>query len=248
MLPLLRVHGTHCFTMDSDQPLSDRSRSIETYNGFWTSVQNRLCIWSDYVATQFGRPRSIVKLNGFWTSKQNRLSIPGDPDSLHVGLLHRSGKKLVVGILLVDVGFDIARVRIHWKTQWILSSESESIVFYRSPWLHHGDLQNTMDSDAVARIPCVFQWIVNSPSSHIDFGLQANFSLFFRSCWMCGADRLVLVVNDECLSDSALRGGHFVSIFPEFVAPLSWNGRSSKCRLHLNVFPQFVWLLLGWEY
>ena len=24
---------------------------------------------------------------------------------------------------------------------------------------------------------------------------------------MCGADRLVLVVNDECLSDSALRGG-----------------------------------------
>ena len=30
---------------------------------------------------------------------------------------------------------------------------------------------------------------------------------------MCGADRLVLVVNDECLSDSALRGGHCVALF-----------------------------------
>ena len=30
---------------------------------------------------------------------------------------------------------------------------------------------------------------------------------------MCGADRLVLVVNDECLSDSALRGGRFGVFF-----------------------------------
>ena len=30
---------------------------------------------------------------------------------------------------------------------------------------------------------------------------------------MCGADRLVLVVNDECLSDSALRGGQFLAFF-----------------------------------
>ena len=30
---------------------------------------------------------------------------------------------------------------------------------------------------------------------------------------MCGADRLVLVVNDECLSDSALRGGHVLACF-----------------------------------
>ena len=30
---------------------------------------------------------------------------------------------------------------------------------------------------------------------------------------MCGADRLVLVVNDECLSDSALRGGQFWLFF-----------------------------------
>ena len=30
--------------------------------------------------------------NGFRTSKQNRCSIPGDPDSLHVGSPHRSGK------------------------------------------------------------------------------------------------------------------------------------------------------------
>ena len=30
---------------------------------------------------------------------------------------------------------------------------------------------------------------------------------------MCGADRLVLVVNDECLSDSALRGGHVLAFF-----------------------------------
>ena len=28
---------------------------------------------------------------------------------------------------------------------------------------------------------------------------------------MCEADRLVLVVNDECLSDSALRGGHVLA-------------------------------------
>ena len=70
-----------------------------------------------------------------------------------------------------------------------------------------------MESDAGARIPCVFQWIVNSPSSHIDFGLEANFLLFFRICLMCGADRLVLVVNDECLSDSAPRGGHFLVFF-----------------------------------
>ena len=30
---------------------------------------------------------------------------------------------------------------------------------------------------------------------------------------MCGADRLVLGVNDECFSDSALRGGHFLAFF-----------------------------------
>ena len=30
---------------------------------------------------------------------------------------------------------------------------------------------------------------------------------------MCGADRLVLVVNDECLSDSALRGCQFWAFF-----------------------------------
>ena len=30
---------------------------------------------------------------------------------------------------------------------------------------------------------------------------------------MCGADRLVLVVNDECLSDSALRGNQFLPFF-----------------------------------
>ena len=55
----------------------------------------------------------IVKHNGFGTSKQNPFSIPSDPDSLHVGSPHRSGKKVVVGIFLVDIGFAIARVRIH---------------------------------------------------------------------------------------------------------------------------------------
>ena len=30
---------------------------------------------------------------------------------------------------------------------------------------------------------------------------------------MCGADRLVLVVNGECLSDSARRGGQCLAIF-----------------------------------
>ena len=36
-----------------------------------------------------------------------------------------------------------------------------------------------MDSDPTARIHCVFQWILNSLSSHIDFGVQANFLVFF---------------------------------------------------------------------
>ena len=108
------------------------------------------------------------------------------------------------------------------KTQWILPRGPESGVF--------------------------FQLIQNTPSSHIDFGLQANFLFFFRFFWMCGADRLVLVVNDECLSDSVLRGGHFLAFFPDFVAPLSWNRWSSKCRLPLNVFSLFFWLVLWWEY
>ena len=38
---------------------------------------------------------------------------------------------------------------------------------------------------------------------------------------MCGADRLVLVVIDECLSDSVLRGGRVWALFADFVAPLS---------------------------
>ena len=78
-----------------------------------------------------------------------------------------------------------------------------------------------MDSDAVARIPCVLQWIVNSLSSHLHFGVQANFLFVFWICLMCGADRLVLVVIDECLSDSVLRGGRFWALFADFVAPLS---------------------------
>ena len=38
---------------------------------------------------------------------------------------------------------------------------------------------------------------------------------------MCGADRLILVVNDECFSDSVLRGDHFLAFFADFVAPLN---------------------------
>ena len=41
--------------------------------------------------------------------------------------------KMVVGMFLVDIGFAIARVMIHWKTRWIMASETESIVLYRSP-------------------------------------------------------------------------------------------------------------------
>ena len=135
---------------------------------------------------------------------------------------------------------------IHWKTQGILAVGSESTVFYKSPWRSHGDSSNTMDSDPTARIHCVFQWILNSPSSHLDFGLQGNFLFFLRICWTCGAIRLVLLGNDKCLRDSALRGGQFCH-FPDFVAPLSWNGRSSKCRLHLNVF-RSVLRVRWWEY
>ena len=222
--------------MDSDLPLSGRSRRIVIYNGFWSSVQDRLSICSDSVATQFARSRSIVKQRVFLTSKQNRLSIPGDPASLHVGSPHRSGKKVVVGICLVDIRFAIARVRIHWKkhnglwppsqnqlcftgrrdcatatckTQWILTRRAESLVFFNGSW---------------TRL---------LPTSILVFK-----PFFFRICWMCGAIRLVLFGNDECIRDSAPRGGHFYSFIPEFVAPLSWNGRSSKCRLPLNVFPQ----------
>ena len=38
---------------------------------------------------------------------------------------------------------------------------------------------------------------------------------------MCGVDCLVLVVNDECFSDSALRGAYFFAFFLDFVVPLS---------------------------
>ena len=65
----------------------------------------------------------------------------------------------------------------------------------------------------MARIRNNFQWIVNSLSSHIDFGLQANFLLFLGFAECGGADRLVLVVNDECLRDSALRGGLCLAFF-----------------------------------
>ena len=41
---------------------------------------------------------------------------------------------------------------------------------------------------------------------------------------------------------------HFAEVtfwhFPDFVAPLSWNCRSSKCRLPLNVCPQFFFASL----
>ena len=38
---------------------------------------------------------------------------------------------------------------------------------------------------------------------------------------MCGADRLILVVNDEWLSDSALRGGQFWALFLKISLHLS---------------------------
>ena len=65
------------------------------------------------------------------------------------------------------------------KTQWILPSESESIVYYRSPWLRHGDLQNTMDSDPTARIRCVFNgsWTRPLPTSILAF--KQTFWFFF---------------------------------------------------------------------
>ena len=129
----------------------------------------------------------------------------------------------------------IWQVTIHCKTQWFLNVEAESPQYTRWSWLPAGrvasskwekigcwhfsgrcwfwhcasqdPLKNTMDYGLRVRILCVFQWILKSPSSHIHFGLQANFLFVFKICWMSGADRLVLVVNDECLSDSALRGG-----------------------------------------
>ena len=86
----------------------------------------------------------------------------------------------------------------------------------------------------MAKIPCVFQWMVNSPSSYIDIGFEANVLLFFKICLMCGADRLVLVVNDECLSDSALRGGSFWAFFKfRCTSQLKWPtlkmSTTSKC-------------------
>ena len=63
---------------------------------------------------------------------QNRLIIPGEPDSLYVGALHPSGKKLWFGSVVLELAFAFARVRIDWKTQWIMATESESIVFLQA--------------------------------------------------------------------------------------------------------------------
>ena len=56
---------------------------------------------------------------------------------------------------------------------------------------------------------------------------------------MCGADRLVLVVNDECLRDSALRGGHVLAIF-QISLHLSAEMTDLQNVDYLSMFPQFV--------
>ena len=62
---------------------------------------------------------------------------------------------------------------------------------------------------------------------------------------MCGADRLVLVVNDECLRDSALRGGKSWA----FVLQISLQLPAEMAGLQnvdylLMFFPQFCWLVV----
>ena len=60
---------------------------------------------------------------------------------------------------------------------------------------------------------------------------------------MCGADRLVLVVNDECLSDSALRGGHFLAFF-QISLHLSAEIADLQNADYLSMFfRSFFWLL-----
>ena len=65
---------------------------------------------------------------------------------------------------------------------------------------------------------------------------------------MCGADRLVLVVNDECLSDSALRGGICLAFFQ---ISLHLSAEIADLQ-HVDYLPmffsQFFWLVLCWEY
>ena len=60
---------------------------------------------------------------------------------------------------------------------------------------------------------------------------------------MCGALRLVLVVNDECLSDSVLRGAQLCF----FQNPLHFSAEMADLQNvdYLSMyFPQFCWLVL----
>ena len=63
---------------------------------------------------------------------------------------------------------------------------------------------------------------------------------------MCGADRLVLVVNDECLIDSALRGGHFLT-FSQISLHLSAEMSDLRNVDYLSMFVRncFASMVLG---
>ena len=70
---------------------------------------------------------------------------------------------------------------------------------------------------------------------------------------MCEADRLVLFVNDECLSDSALRGVHLLVIFQNSLHLLTemadlqnvdYLSRFSCCLLPSFCVAQFLLLFL----
>ena len=144
-------------------------------------MQNRPSICSDYVATQFGRSRSIENTMVF--ERRSRIASVYQVilTPCMAGRLIEVGKNWLLAFcwsMLVLTWRESGSIEEHngfcppsqyplcftgrrdcitatCKTQWILTLWPESIVF--------------------------FQWIVNSPSSHIDFGVQANFLFFFAN-------------------------------------------------------------------
>ena len=108
------------------------------------------------------------------------------------------------------------------KTQWILTRWPESLVFFNGSWTR------LLPTSILVFKPifCVF---------------------FFKIRWMCGADRLVLVVNDECLSDSALRGDQLLAFF-QISLHLSTEMADLQNVDYLSMFSAVLLLLLWWEY
>ena len=99
------------------------------------------------------------------------------------------------------------------KTQWILTRGPECSVFFNGSWTRP------------------------LPTSILGFKPTFCFFLGFVECVERIAQFWSWSTNVSAILHFAeVNFGHF---FWNFVAPLSWIGQSSKCRLPLNVFSQF---------